>query len=206
MCHCLSQAVRQHTVLLRLLSSAMLVTPGPLPVRRCWWDGSLTGPAAAPDMPLIYNAQLWQRNQRCLYAKLAGARSWWEMSHSLLFRTDTHFMLWLYPNDTHRSVPVCCCAACNGGSYGDTASQRGEAWWNEIYSNNDMEMRLRSTQQFQKQIRINPAQPAEITIMNSAANLTISSQPQTIMAFSGGASIRLIYTGLESSSDYITNI
>lgn len=69
-----------------------------------------------------------------------------------------------------------------------------------------MEMRLRSTQQFQKQIRINPAQPAEIMIMNSAANLTISSQPQTIMAFSGGASIRLIYTGLESSSDYITNI
>lgn len=60
--------------------------------------------------------------------------------------------------------------------------------------------------QFQKQIRINSAQPGGIMIMNSAANLTISSQPQTIMAFSDGVSIRLIYTGLESSSDYITNI
>lgn len=44
-------------------------------------------------------------------------------------------------------------------------------------------------------------------IMNSAANLTISSQRHTIMAFfSYGVSIRLIYTGLQSSSDYITNI
>lgn len=125
MCLCLSEAVvPQHTVLLRLLSSAMLVTPGPLPVRRCWWDGSLTGPAAAPDMLLIYNAQLWQRNQPCLYAKLGGARSWWEMSHSLsLFHTDTHFMLWLYLNDTHRGVPVrccCCCAECNGGRLAGT--------------------------------------------------------------------------------------
>lgn len=84
MCHCLSPAVvPQLTVLPRLLSSAMHVTPGLLPVRRCWWDGSLTGPAAAPDMLLIYNAQLWQRNQRCLYAKPAGAKTWWEMSHSL---------------------------------------------------------------------------------------------------------------------------
>lgn len=37
--------------------------------------------------------------------------------------------------------------------------------------------------------------------MNSAANLTISSQPQTMMAISHGASIPLIYTaGLESIS------
>lgn len=42
--------------------------------------------------------------------------------------------------------------------------------------------------------------------MNSAANLTVGCQLHIIMAFSYGVSIRLIYTGLESSSDYITNI
>lgn len=88
MCRCVSIAVvPQHIVLPRLLPSAMHVTPGLLPLRRCWWDGSLAGPAAAPDMLLIYNAQLWQRNQRCLYAKLAGAKSWWEMSRSSHWHT-----------------------------------------------------------------------------------------------------------------------
>lgn len=43
--------------------------------------------------------------------------------------------------------------------------------------------------------------------MDSAAHLTISSQPQTIMAVSDGASIPLIYSvRLESCSDYITSI
>lgn len=111
--HRLSSAVvSQLTVLLRLFSSAMHVTPGLLPVRRCWWDGSLTGPAAAPDMLLIYNAQLWQRNQRCLYAKPVGAKTWWEMRNVTLplslFHADTHLMLWLYLNDTHHGVPICC--------------------------------------------------------------------------------------------------
>lgn len=81
-----------------------------------------------------------------------------------------------------------------------------------------MEMRIRSNRVggwggrkniFQKQIRINSAQPEGIAIMNSAANLTISSQPQTVMTFSffqERLSIRLIYTGPKSSSDYITNM
>lgn len=43
--------------------------------------------------------------------------------------------------------------------------------------------------QFQKQITINSAQPWGIIIMNSAAHLTISRQPQTIMSISNGASI-----------------
>ena len=80
MCHCRSSAVVPHlTVPLIPLSSAMHVTPGLLLVRRCWWDGSLTGPAAALDMLLICNAQLWQRNQRCLYAKPAAPKTWWEI-------------------------------------------------------------------------------------------------------------------------------
>lgn len=46
-----------------------------------------------------------------------------EKCHTLsLFHTDTHFMLWLYLNDTHRGVPVrcCCCAECNGGRLAGT--------------------------------------------------------------------------------------
>lgn len=139
MCHCLRPAViPQLTVILRLLSSAMHVTPGLLPARRCWWDGSLTGPAAAPDMLLICNAQLWQRNQCCLYAKPAQAKTWWEMSHSLS-STLTHTWCFDCILMIHIAlVPMCCCAVCNGGSCRDTTPQRGEAWWNEIYSNNDM--------------------------------------------------------------------
>lgn len=142
MCHCLSSTVvPQLTVTLRLLSSAMHVTPGLLPERRCWWDGSLTGPAAAPDTLLIYNAQLWKRNQCCLYAKPAGAKTWWEMKNVTLsfFHADTHLMLWLYLNDTHRAAPICCCAVRKGSGCRDITSQHDEgAWWNEIYSNNDM--------------------------------------------------------------------
>ncbi len=130
MWHCLSAAVvPQLMVLLWLLSSAMHVTPGLLPVHRCWWDGSLTGPAAAPDMLLIYNAQLWQRNQRCLYAKPAGAKTWWEMRNVTLSPS-----LSLYSKLTHTWCsdcilmihiavePTCCCAVCNGGGCRDTTS------------------------------------------------------------------------------------
>ena len=39
-----------------------------------------------------------------------------EKCHTLsLFHADTHLMLWLYLNDTHRRVPICCCAVCNDG-------------------------------------------------------------------------------------------
>lgn len=118
----------QRTVLPGLLSSAMHVTPGLVPMRRCWWDGSLTGPAAAPQMPLIYNAQLWHRRwgKEFMRNVTLSLPPW----HTLL-RSDCILMI------RHRHVPIrCCCAVSNGGSCRD-------AWWNEIYSNNNMEMRLR---------------------------------------------------------------
>lgn len=80
---CWSQvAIPQHKVLPRL-SSAVHVTPRPSGRAQVLMGDSLMGPAAEPDMLLIYNAQLWWRIQCCLYAKLVGAKSWWEMSHSL---------------------------------------------------------------------------------------------------------------------------
>lgn len=133
--HCLrSSVVPQLRVTLTLLSSSMHVTPSLLPVSRCWWDGSLRGPAAALDMPLIYNAQLWQRNQRCLYAKPSGAQAWWEKRSVTLtlFLADTRLALWLYLNDTYRGMHICWC---NGGCWTSGISQ---SWWTLMKWNNDM--------------------------------------------------------------------
>lgn len=131
----------------------------------------------------------YKRNQRCLYAKAAGEKTWWEMRNVTLslslFHADTHLMLWLYLNDTHRGARLYVVVRCVMDA---DAEKHGEAWWN-IHSNNDMQMRLWSPKQSQSQIRINSAQPWGIMIMDSAANLTISSQPQTIMAISDGAFI-----------------